>query len=208
MDTGWKYQYDRFSDAYRWVPLNADIAGLSAQVDRTHDVWWSFAGYSRGLIKNVVKLAFNPARKETQRDVLYPMGINPVVSEEGAGTVLLGDTTMTTDSTLFGQIGIRKLFIALERTIGDASKRNLFEFNDEPTQTRFFNSTSKYLRDIQGRRGVADFKVICDSTVNTPIVVESKRFIGKIYVKPNMSINWAELNFTAVGASVAFAEIG
>ena len=208
MDTGWKYQYDRFNDTYRWVPLNADIAGLSAQVDRTNDPWWSFGGYNRGLVKNVVKLAFNPTRKEVQRDVLYPMGINPVVTEEGEGTVLLGDTTMTNESTLFAQIGVRKLFMVIEKAIGKLAKKNLFEFNDEITQTRFYNTTSRYLRDIQGRRGITAFKVICDSSVNTPIVVEGKRFVGKIYVKPNMSINWAELEFTAVGASVSFAELG
>jgi hypothetical protein len=208
MDTGWKYQYDRYNDTYVWVPLNADIAGLCARTDSTNDPWWSPGGYNRGYIKNVVRLAFNPTSKSTHRDVLYPEGINPVITEAGTGTILLGDKTMTKRPTLFGSIGPRRLFIIIEKAIANMAKYTLFEFNDSITRTRFYNTLVPYLRDIQGRRGCTDFKVISDETVNTPFVIENSQFVARILVRPNMSINYMTLNFVAVGATVSFDEIG
>ena len=208
MDTGWKYQYDRYNDTYVWVPLNADLAGLCARVDSTNDAWWSPGGYNRGYIKNVVRLAFNPTSKSIHRDVLYPEGINPVITEAGTGTILLGDKTMTKRPTLFGSIGPRRLFIIIEKAIANMAKYTLFEFNDSITRSRFYNTLVPYLRDIQGRRGCTDFKVICDETVNTPFVIENSQFVARILVRPNLSINYITLNFVAVGPTVTFDEIG
>lgn len=208
MDTGWKSQYDRYNDVYIWVPLNADIAGLMARTDATNDPWWSPGGYNRGYVKNVVRLAFNPTSKSTHRDVLYPEGINPVITEAGTGTILLGDKTMTKRPTLFGSIGPRRLFIIIEKAIANMAKYTLFEFNDAITRTRFYNTLVPYLRDIQGRRGCTDFKVVCDETVNTPFVIENSQFVARILVRPNMSINYITLDFIAVGATVSFDEIG
>ena len=206
MDSGWKYQYDRYNDKYRWMPLNPDIAGLCVRTDDTNDPWFSPAGYSRGQIKNVIKLAYNPTK--TDRDTLYQAGINPVVTIPGQGTVLFGDKTMLSKPSAFDRINVRRLFIALEKAIGTASKFQLFELNDSFTQSQFRNLVEPFLRDVQGRRGITDFKVVCDSTNNTPDVIDANQFRADIYVKPARSINYITLTFVAARSGISFQEIG
>jgi phage tail sheath protein FI len=205
MDSGWKYQYDKYNDTYRWVPLNGDIAGLCARTDTDRDPWFSPAGFNRGQIKNVIKLAFNP--NQAQRDTLYKAGVNPVVSFPGEGTVLFGDKTMLSKPSAFDRINVRRLFIVLEKAIARAAKAQLFEFNDEFTRAQFVNLVEPFLRLVQGRRGIYDFRVVCDETNNTPEVVDRNEFIGDIYIKPAKSINFIQLNFVAVRTGVAFDEI-
>jgi phage tail sheath protein FI len=206
MDSGWKYQYDRYNDKYRWMPLNPDIAGLCVRTDNTNDPWFSPAGYSRGQIKNVIKLAYNPTK--TDRDTLYQAGINPVITIPGQGTVLFGDKTMLTKPSAFDRINVRRLFIALEKAIGTASKFQLFELNDTFTQAQFRNIVEPFLRDVQGRRGITDFKVVCDSSNNTPDVIDANQFRADIYVKPARSINYITLTFVAARSGISFQEIG
>jgi hypothetical protein len=206
LDSGWKYQYDTYNDKYRWVPLNADIAGLCASVDSIADTWWSPAGFNRGYIKNVVKLAWNPGTR-AQRDNLYQVGINPICTFAGIGTVMYGDKTLQAKPSAFDRINVRRLFILLEKAIATYSKFVLFEFNDAITRNNFVNTVVPYLRDIQGRRGITDFKVIANETVNTGEVIDANGFVAKILIKPARSINFIELNFVAVGSSVSFEEI-
>jgi phage tail sheath protein FI len=205
-DSGYKYQYDRYNDKYRYVPLNGDTAGTCARTDYTNDPWFSPAGLNRGQIKNVVKLAFNP--NKTQRDLLYKDGINPVVSFPGQGTVLFGDKTLLAKPSAFDRINVRRLFIVLEKAIATASKFQLFEFNDEFTRAQFKNLVEPFLRDVQGRRGITDFLVKCDATNNTGEVIDRNEFIGDIFIKPARSINFITLNFIAARTSVNFNEIG
>ena len=205
IDTGYKYQYDKYNDSYVWVPLNADIAGTCARTDGDRDPWFSPAGYSRGQIKNVVKLNLNP--NKTQRDLLYKNNINPVIIEPGSGAILFGDKTMQRNPSAFDRINVRRLFIVLEKAIALASKSTLFEFNDEFTRATFRNMIEPFLRDVQGRRGIYDFQVVCDETNNTGEVIDTNRFIGDIYIKPARSINFIQLNFVAVRTGVEFNEI-
>ena len=202
MDSGWKYQYDRYNDVFRWVPLNADTAGACAYTDSVADTWFSPGGFSRGQIKNVTKLAFNPTL--AQRDVLYQGGINPVVTFPGEGTVLFGDKTMQKKASAFDRINVRRLFIILEKSIAQAAKYQLFEYNDDFTRAQFKNLVEPFLRDVQGRRGITDFKVICDTSNNTAEVIDSNEFIADIYIKPNRSINYITLNFIATKTGVSF----
>jgi len=205
MDSGYKYQYDRYTDVYRWVPLNGDIAGVCARTDQERDPWYSPGGLNRGIIKNVIKLAFNPTK--TDRDNLYVQGINPVVTFPGEGTVLFGDKTMLNRPQAFDRINVRRLFIVLEKTIARASRSSLFEFNDQFTRAQFVNLVEPYLRDVQGRRGLTDFRVVCDDSNNTAEVIDSNRFVGDIYIKPARSVNFIQLNFVAVRTGVSFDEI-
>ena len=205
MDSGYKYQYDRYTDVYRWVPLNGDIAGVCARTDQERDPWYSPGGLNRGIIKNVIKLAFNPTK--TDRDNLYVQGINPVVTFPGEGTVLFGDKTMLNRPSAFDRINVRRLFIVLEKTIARASRSSLFEFNDQFTRAQFVNLVEPYLRDVQGRRGLTDFRVVCDDSNNTAEVIDSNRFVGDIYIKPARSVNFIQLNFVAVRTGVSFDEI-
>lgn len=205
MDSGYKYQYDRYNDIYRWIPMNGDIAGLCVRTDNTNDAWWSPAGFNRGNIKNVVKLAWNPRKAE--RDVLYSNGVNPVVTFPGQGTVLFGDKTLQAKPSAFDRINVRRLFIVLEKAISASSKYSLFEFNDAFTRAQFKNLVTPYLRTIQGRRGITDFLVVCDETNNTPQIIDSNQFVGDIYIKPARSINFIQLNFVAVGTGVQFSEV-
>lgn len=205
MDSGYKYQYDRYNDVYRWIPLNGDIAGLCVRTDQTNDAWWSPAGFNRGQIKNIIKLAYNPNKAE--RDVLYSKNINPVVTFPGQGTVLYGDKTLQTKPSAFDRINVRRLFIVLEKAIATAAKYSLFEFNDAFTRSQFKNLVTPYLRNIQGRRGITDFLVVCDETNNTPQVIDSNQFVGDIYIKPARSINFIQLNFVAVATGVQFSEV-
>jgi hypothetical protein len=206
LDTGCKYQYDRYNDKYRWVPLNGDVAGLCARTDYTDDPWYSPGGYNRGQIKNVVKLAVNPGK--TERDNLYKNGVNPVVNFPGQGTVLFGDKTLQAKPSAFDRINVRRLFIVLEKAIATAAKYQLFEFNDSFTRAQFKNLVEPFLRDVQGRRGVTDFRVKCDDTNNTGEVIDRNEFVADIYIKPNRSINFITLNFIAARSSVSFEEIG
>jgi hypothetical protein len=206
LDSGYKYQYDRYNDKYRYVPLNGDIAGLSARTDYTNDPWWSPAGLNRGQVKNVVKLAVNPGK--TERDNLYKGGVNPVVNFPGQGTVLFGDKTLLAKPSAFDRINVRRLFIVLEKAIAVAAKYQLFEFNDSFTRAQFKNLVEPFLRDVQGRRGVTDFRVVCDDTNNTGEIIDRNEFVADIYVKPNRSINFITLNFIAARSSVKFEEIG
>jgi phage tail sheath protein FI len=205
MDSGWKYQFDKYNNVYRWVPLNPDIAGLCARTDRTRDAWWSPAGFNRGQIKNVIKLAWNP--KKAHRDDLYRAGVNPVATFPGQGTVLFGDKTLQSKPSAFDRINVRRLFIVLEKAISTSAKFSLFEFNDEFTRAQFRNMVEPFLRDVQGRRGITDFKVVCDESNNTAGVIDRNEFVGDIYVKPNRSINYIQLNFVAVRTGVDFSEI-
>ena len=206
LDSGYKYQYDRYNDKYRFVPLNGDVAGLCARTDNTNDPWFSPGGLNRGQIKNVVKLAVNPNKAD--RDVLYAQGVNPVVTFPGEGTVLFGDKTLLAKPSAFDRINVRRLFIVLEKAIATAAKFQLFEINDSFTQAQFRNLVEPFLRTVQGRRGVTDFKVVCDGSNNTGEVIDSNNFIADIYVKPARSINFITLNFIAARSSISFTEIG
>lgn len=205
MDSGYKYQFDRYNDIYRWVPLNADIAGTCARTDIERDPWFSPGGFNRGQIKNVVKLSWNPTKAE--RDNLYVKGINPVVTFQGEGTVLFGDKTMLSKPSVFDRINVRRLFVVLEKTIARAARSSMFEFNDQFTRAQFINLVEPYLRDVQGRRGVTDFRVVCDESNNTPNVIDSNQFVGDIYIKPARSVNYIQLNFVAVRTGVSFEEV-
>ena len=205
IDSGYKYQYDRYNDVYRYIPLNGDIAGLTARSDDLRDPWFSPAGYSRGQIKNLVKLAYSPSKAD--RDLLYKNDINPVITQPGQGTVLFGDKTALGRSSAFDRINVRRLFIVLEKTIATAANQMLFEFNDEFTRSQFLNLIEPFLRDVQGRRGITDVRVVCDETNNTAEVVDTNRFVGDIYIKPAKSINFIQLNFVAVRSGVEFNEV-
>lgn len=205
VDSGYKYQYDKYNDVYAYVPLNGDIAGLCARTDDLRDPWFSPAGYQRGNVKNVVKLLVNPTKAE--RDLLYKNSVNPVITQPGQGTVLFGDKTFSGVTSAFDRINVRRLFIVLEKTISQAAKSTLFEFNDEFTRAQFVNLVEPFLRDVQGRRGIYDFKVVCDESNNTAGVVDANQFVGDIFIKPARSINFIQLNFVAVRSGVEFSEI-
>ena len=204
-DSGYKYMYDRYSDVYRYVPLNGDLAGLSARTDLIADAWYSPAGLNRGIIRGAVKLAFNP--NKTQRDDLYRARVNPVATFPGQGTVLFGDKTGLTAPSAFDRINVRRLFITLEKAVATASKFQLFEFNDEFTRANFRNIVEPFLREVQGRRGITDFLVVCDETNNTGEVVDRNEFIAEIFIKPARSINFITLQFIATRTGVSFDEV-
>jgi hypothetical protein len=204
-DSGYKLQYDNYNDEYVYIPLNADIAGLCARTDTTNDPWFSPAGLNRGGINRVIKLPFNP--NKSQRDELYRIGINPVVSFPGTGPVLFGDKTLLTRPSAFDRINVRRLFIILEKSIATAAKFQLFEFNDEFTRAQFVNLVTPFLRNVLGRRGITDFRVVCDETNNTAQVIDSNNFVADIYIKPNKSINYIQLNFIATPSGLSFEEV-
>lgn len=204
-DSGYKYQYDRYNDVYRFVPLNGDIAGLSARTDLVADSWYSPAGFNRGIIRGAVKLAYNP--NKTQRDDLYRNRVNAVVTFPGQGTVLFGDKTGLSAPSAFDRINVRRLFIVLEKAISTASKFQLFEFNDEFTRANFRNIVEPFLREVQGRRGITDFLVVCDETNNTGEVIDRNEFVAEIFIKPARSINFITLQFVATRTGVSFEEV-
>jgi phage tail sheath protein FI len=206
MDSAWKYQYDRYRDTFMYVPMNGDIAGLCARTDYSHDSWWSPAGLNRGSIKNIVKLSWEATKAD--RDTMYPLSINPIITQTGAGVVLWGDKTMQTVPSAFDRINVRRLFIVLEKAISTAAKAMLFEFNDEFTRAQFVNMVAPFLREVQGRRGITDFKVVCDSSNNTGQIIDTNQFVGDIFIKPARSINYIQLNFIAARTDVSFSEIG
>ena len=205
IDSGYKQMYDRYHDVFRFVPLNGDIAGLCARTDSIADPFFSPAGYNRGQIRGAVKLAFNP--NQTQRDELYKARVNPVVTFPGQGTILFGDKTAQSKPSAFDRINVRRLFIVLEKAIATAAKFQLFEFNDEFTRAQFRNLVEPFLRDIQGRRGMTDFSVVCDESNNTADVIDRNEFRADIFVKPARSINFIQLNFIATRTGVAFSEV-
>ena len=204
-DTGYKYMYDRFNNTFRYVPLNGDIAGTCARNDINQFPWYSPAGTARGTILNAVKLAYNPGK--LQRDRLYTNRINPVILSPGAGVILFGDKTGYGKASVFDRINVRRLFIYLENAISAVAKDQLFEFNNEITRTNFVNATEPFLRDIQAKKGIFDFIVICDNTNNTPAIIDSNEFVADIYIKPAISINFIVLTFIATRTGVAFEEI-
>jgi hypothetical protein len=206
MDSGWKYQYDRYNDVYRYVPLNGDTAGLAVRTDFVSDPWFSPAGFNRGQIKNVVKLPYSPSA--TDRDTLYKAGVNPVVTFPGQGTILYGDKTLLARPSAFDRINVRRLFIVLEKAIATASKYQLFEFNDPFTRAQFKNLVEPFLRDVKGRRGITDFKVVCDESNNTGQVIDTNGFVADIYIKPARAINFIQLNFIATRTGISFEEVG
>ena len=205
IDSGYKYMYDKYNDVYRFVPLNGDTAGLCARTDNIADAWFSPGGFNRGQIRGAVKLAFNP--NQLQRDELYRSRVNPVIAFPGQGTVLFGDKTAQLKPSAFDRINVRRLFIVLEKAISTASKFQLFEFNDEFTRAQFRNLVEPFLRDVQGRRGVTDFSVVCDDTNNTGDVIDRNEFRADIFIKPARSINFIQLNFVATRSGVAFSEV-
>tara|TARA_B100000287_G_scaffold404155_1_gene426576 strand:- start:71 stop:2068 length:1998 start_codon:yes stop_codon:yes gene_type:complete len=205
-DSGYKYMYDKYNDVFRFVPLNGDIAGLCAFTDSVRDAWFSPAGFNRGNIRGAVKLSYNPNKGE--RDILYRARINPVINFPGQGVVLFGDKTALDKPSAFDRINVRRLFLVLEKAISTAAKFQLFEFNDEFTRAQFRNLIEPFLRDVQGRRGISDFKVIADSSNNTGEVIDRNEFVGDIFIKPNRSINFITLNFIATRSGIEFSEVG
>ena len=206
LDSGWKYQLDTYNNVVRTMPLNPDIAGLVARTEFTNEAWFSPAGFNRGQIKNVVKLAYNPT-SEGHRDELYTRQINPVVSFPGEGTILFGDKTMQTRPSAFDRINVRRLFIVLEKAIATASKFFLFEQNDAFTRAQFKNLIVPFLKTVQARRGITDFLVVCDDSNNTGETIDRNEFVADIFVKPTRSINFIQLNFIATRTGVSFSEV-
>ena len=206
LDGSYKYQYDKYNDVFRNIALAGDVAGLTARTDLIAEPWFSPAGFNRGSIKNLTKLLFNPTR--AQRDNMYRAGVNPVVSFPGQGVVLFGDKTMLNRPSAFDRINVRRLFIVLEKAIATAAKFSLFEFNDEFTRSQFVNMVEPFLRDVQGRRGITDFKVVCDTSNNTGEVIDRNEFVADIFIKPARSINFITLNFIATRTGISFDEVG
>ena len=206
MDSGYKYMYNRYYDQYVWVPCNGDVAGVCASTDNIADPWFSPAGFNRGAIKNAVKLSYSPNKSD--RDTLYKAGVNPIVGFPGSGIVLFGDKTLLEKPSAFDRINVRRLFIVLEKAISRAAKFQLFEFNDAFTRAQFKNLVEPFLRDVQGRRGIYDFRVICDETNNTTQVVDGNQFVADIFIQPAKSINFIQLNFIATRTGIAFEEVG
>ena len=204
-DSGYKYMYDRFADTFRYVPLNGDVAGTCARNDLNNFPWFSPAGTARGAILNAVKLAYNPSK--VQRDKLYSNRINPVIFSPGDGIILFGDKTGFGKASAFDRINVRRLFLYLEKAIAAAARDQLFEFNDEITRTNFVNIIEPFLRDVQSKRGIFDYVVICDETNNTAAVIDNNEFVADVFVKPNRSINFIGLTFVATRTGVSFEEV-
>ena len=204
-DSGYKYMFDRFSDTFRYIPLNGDIGGTCARNDINNFPWFSPAGTARGGILNAVKLAYTP--NQTQRDVLYGNRINPVIFSPGAGIILFGDKTGFGKASAFDRINVRRLFIFIEEAISAAARDQLFEFNDEITRTNFVNIVEPFLRDVQSKRGIFDFRVVCDETNNTAAIIDSNEFIADIFIKPARSINFIGLTFVATRTGISFDEV-
>ena len=205
-DSAYKYQYDKYNDLFRFVPLNGDTAGLCANTDQVADPFFSPAGFNRGRVRNAIKLSYNPSNAE--RDRLYRARVNPVVNFSGQGVTLFGDKTALSKPSAFDRINVRRLFLLLEKAIATASKFQLFEFNDEFTRAQFRNLIEPFLRDIQGRRGITDFSVVADATNNTGEVIDRNEFVADIFIKPSRAINFITLNFVATRTGVSFSEVG
>lgn len=201
----WKQVFDKYNDRYIWIPCDSDMAALHARTFVQNEPWFSPAGLNRGQLKNVVKLAWNP--NKSQRDVLYKNSINSIVSFPGEGTVLWGDKTALRRPSAFSRINVRTLFIVLKKNISFAARYQLFEFNDFITRSTFKRAADQYLENVESRRGLIDFRTVCDESNNTPQVIDSNEFVGDIYLKPSRSINFIRLNFIAVATGVSFDEI-
>ena len=204
-DSGWKYQYDKYNDTYVYVPLNADTAGCMARNDLNREPWLSPAGFNNGRIQNLVRLAYNPSPAD--RDTLYKAAINPVITQVGRGTILFGDKTFTLKNTSMNRVNVRRLFIELQKTIGQAADNVLFDQNDVTTRSGFVSLVVPYLRSVQSRRGITAFKVVCDETNNPEDVVNANEFVCDIFVQPIRSVNFIQLNFVSVRGTATFAEI-
>ena len=204
-DSGAVYVYDKYNDVYRWLGASGLCAGLCANTDDVADAWFSPAGVNRGQLFGVTKLAYNP--KKADRDTLYKAKVNPLVSFPGQGTMLFGDKTLLSKPSAFDRINVRRLFIVLEKAVATAAKAQLFEFNDEFTRAQFRNMLEPFMRDVKGRRGMTDFRVVCDTTNNTGQVIDANRFVADIFIKPSRSINFITLNFIATRTGVDFSEI-
>lgn len=204
-DSGYKYIYDKYNDTYRYIPCCGDVAGLCVQVSSTQEDWFSPAGLNRGNLKNVVKLAYSPS--QTDRDKLYLKRVNPIATFPGQGTVLFGDKTALATPSAFDRINVRRLFLAIEKRIGQLAKTVMFEVNDETTRTAFYSSANSYLSEVQAKRGVVDYLVVCDTSNNTPDVIDRNEFVAEIYIKPTRSINYITVTFVATRSGVEFSEV-
>ena len=204
-DSGYKYMYDRFNNEFRWVPCNGDIAGLMVRTGINAYPWFSPAGQQRGILNNAVKLAYTPDKD--QRDLLYSSRINPIINQKGNGILLFGDKTGLGYASAFDRINVRRLFLTVEQSLEGAANAQLFELNDANTRSNFVNIVEPYLRDVQAKRGLYDFLVVCDETNNTPDVIDNNEFRADIYLKPAKSINFVTLTFVATRTGVAFEEI-
>jgi phage tail sheath protein FI len=203
--SNWKYQYDRYADKYRWIPISGDIAGVIARTDFDRDPWFAPAGFNRGAIKNYSKLAYAPNR--AQRDTLYKNRINPVLEIAGQGAIILGQKTLQTRPSAFDRLTVRRLFLILERNIQQMAQFFMFEKNNDRTRSQFVSTVTPYLERIKGAEGIYDYAVICDSSNNGSSVVDANQFIADIYIKPAKDVEFIELNFVAVGTNVEFSEI-
>ena len=204
-DSGYKYMYDRFNNKFRWVPCNADVAGLMVRTNVNAFPWFSPAGQQRGILNNAIKLAYNPSK--AQRDLLYPQRINSIVNQKGIGIMLFGDKTALGYASAFDRINVRRLFLTVEQALRRSAEAQLFELNDQTTRSNFVNIVEPYLRDVQAKRGVYDFLVICDETNNTPDVIDNNEFRADIFLKPTKSINFVTLTFVATRTGISFEEV-
>ena len=205
IDGNYKYQYDKYNDVNRWVPLAGDLAGLCVNTDNVSYTWMSPAGYNRGQLSNVIKLAIEP--RQAHRDSMYENGINPVIGQSGSGFILFGDKMSVTVPTPFNRLNVRRLFIMLKNDIGDSSKYQLFELNDAFTRSSFRTTVSSYLDAIKALGGIYDYRVICDTTNNTATVIDADQFVATMYIKPARSINFITLNFIATSTGADFDEL-
>jgi hypothetical protein len=204
-DSGYKYTYDRFNNQFRYIPCNADVAGLMTRTNIVAYPWFSPAGQQRGILNNVVKLAYNP--NKAQRDQLYPQRINSIITQPGVGTLLFGDKTALGYASAFDRINVRRLFLTIEQTLQRAAQAQLFELNDELTRANFKNIVEPYLRDVEAKRGLYGFLVVCDTSNNTPDVIDNNEFRADIFLKPTKSINYVTLTFVATRTGVSFEEV-
>jgi phage tail sheath protein FI len=204
-DSGYKYTYDRFNNKFVYIPCNADIAGLMTRTNIVAYPWFSPAGQQRGILNNAIKLAYNP--NKAQRDQLYPLRINSIVTQPGIGTLLFGDKTALTYASAFDRINVRRLFLTIEQALQRAAQAQLFELNDELTRANFKNIVEPYLRDVQAKRGLYGFLVVCDTSNNTPDVIDNNEFRADIYLKPAKSINYVTLTFVATRTGISFEEV-
>jgi hypothetical protein len=204
-DSGYKYMYDRFNNAFRYIPCNADVAGLMMRVNINSYPWFSPAGQQRGILNNAIKLAYNPTKE--QRDQLYTQRVNPIITQPGLGILLFGDKTGLGYASAFDRINVRRLFLTIEQALERAAQAQLFEFNDSITRSNFANIVEPYLRDVQSKRGLYDFLVICDESNNTPDVIDNNEFRADIFIKPAKSINYVTLTFVATRTGISFDEV-
>ena len=199
------YTYDRFNNTFRYIPCNGDVAGLMVRTAITSYPWFSPAGQQRGVLNNATKLAYNPSK--AQRDQLYPLRVNSIINQPGAGVILYGDKTALAYASAFDRINVRRLFLTIEQALERTANAQLFELNDQITRSNFVNIVEPYLRDIQAKRGLYDFLVVCDETNNTPDVIDNNEFRADIYLKPTKSINYVTLTFVATRTGVSFEEV-